>query len=216
MSGSLRPLEGVSLAARSLLYVQAIVSLAAAAVGYLQGHDFDGSGDSPVYSMLALLQLLVFVIGGIVFFVWLHRAVANVHALGARGFSSGPAMAIAWYFVPVANLGMPYVTMRDTWKASTDPRDWEAAASSPAIGWWWFFWLVGNIAGIVVLRLVTGGEFDEVEAVGAPLSTVSDVCTAAASVLLASIIDRITRMQAGAAPIPQADLAPNPARISGN
>lgn len=213
MSGdgtALRSLDGASLAARLLLFLQAIVSLAAAAAGHVLGHDFDGSGDSPVYSALSALQILVFLAGAIAFFVWLHRAVANVHALGARGFHTGPTMAIAWYFIPLANLAMPYATMRDTWKASTDPRDWEAARGSAAIGWWWLFWLVGNIAGIIVLRLVAGGEFDEVEAIGAPLSTVSDVCTAVASVLLALIIGWISAKQA----LPET--VPEPARISSN
>lgn len=210
-----RPPGGVGLAARVLLYVQAAVSMAAAAIGYTQGHDFDGSGDSPVYSMLSLIQLRVFVIGAIVFFVWLYRAVANAHALGARGFSSSPVMAIVWYFIPLGNLFMPYLTMRDTWKASTNPRDWEAADGSPAIGLWWFFWLAGNIAGIVVFRLVMEGEFDEVEAIGAPLSTLSDICTAAASVLLAFVIGRISTMQAGIAPAAGESPAPSPARIGG-
>ncbi len=214
---SYRPLGGISAAAQWLLYGQAALSLAAAATGYLLGHDFDGSGDSPVYSMLSLLQTLVFVIGGIVFFIWLYRAVANVHALGARGFSSAPAMAVVWYFVPIANLGMPYVTMRDTWRASVNPRDWEAASSSSIIGLWWFFWLAGNIAGVIVFRLtMEPSSLEGSEAIAAQLSTVSDVGTAVASVLLAAIIGRIARMQAGIAPAHHSMPSPNPARISSN
>ena len=154
------------------------------------------------------MQAVAFLVGGIVILTWLYRAVANVHALGARGFSTSPAMAVAWYFIPLANLAMPYATMRDVWKASVDPRDWEAASSPVTLIFWWLFWLIGNIAGIAAFRIAL--ESDSAETFAGPLTTLSDLCTAAASVFLAAILGSIARMQALPGPERPA------ARIGGN
>ena len=62
---------------------------------------------------------------------WLYLANANAFALGAEDMMVSPGLAVAWFFIPFANLFMPYLTMRDTWKASAKPRDWQAARRPP-------------------------------------------------------------------------------------
>src|SRR5206468_7874885 len=59
-------------------------------------------------STISLAVLLAFLATAIAFLAWLSRAIDNVPALGAGRPSASPRWAIAWWFIPFANLGMPY------------------------------------------------------------------------------------------------------------
>ena len=44
----------------------------------------------------------------ILFLIWFYRANANVRAMGADGLMGSPGLAVAWFFIPIAFLFMPY------------------------------------------------------------------------------------------------------------
>ena len=55
-----------------------------------------------------------------------------------------PAWAVAWFFIPVANLFMPYRAMREIYRASEPTRfgrDWGDAEVPPMLPLWWGTWV---------------------------------------------------------------------------
>ena len=140
--------------ARALLVVQAVVAATSAASALAYGPGFADENGSALYLLVALVQLLVYIVTAVVVLRWIYLANRNVHALGAQSVG-GPAMAVAWYFIPIAYLFMPFQSMREIWKASRQPRDWEVVAAPATIGWWWLFWIAGGIAAIAGFRLAT-------------------------------------------------------------
>ncbi len=81
--------------------------------------------------------------------MWSHRANRAARYLGTPGMTYTPGWAAGWYFVPFANLVMPFLVVTELWKASTlDIRsigDLRTAQSSTFIGLWWGFWITGNL-----------------------------------------------------------------------
>ena len=65
-----------------------------------------------------------------------------VHALGSPGLRFTPGWAVGWYFVPIANLWKPYQAMKEIWRASKNPGNWQAETTSGFLGWWWFWWII--------------------------------------------------------------------------
>ena len=190
--GPARDIVGLGAWAVRWLGAQAILSAAAVAVALGYG---TGYLDSPGYGLVALLQLAVFVVAGFVVLRWIWFATANAHAFGAESLRFGPWLAVGAYFIPIANLIMPLQSMRDTWKASVEPRDWEIVEVPAILGWWWFFWLAGNIAGVAAFRLSDSEDLPDLDQAAAMLSIVSDGLTVAASVLLAVIVRRMSALQ---------------------
>jgi hypothetical protein len=76
-------------------------------------------------SPLELAQAIDLCVAVPLFAVWVHRMQANTFALGIVGLRYTPAWAVGWYFVPVANLWMPYRVMLGIWCANRNPADWQ-------------------------------------------------------------------------------------------
>jgi hypothetical protein len=74
--------------------------------------------------------------------MWTHRCYRNLPALGSRGHLSPAWAAVSW-FIPVANLVLPWVVLRDLWAAPgpASRRRW-------ALGAWWTAWLLAGAAWI--------------------------------------------------------------------
>ena len=89
-------------------------ALAAGAALAMGPENFWGNGVGLFQLVRGLVQLAT----AIVFFIWLYRANANVRALGADDMMGSPGLGVGWFFIPLANLFMPYMTVRDIWRAS--------------------------------------------------------------------------------------------------
>lgn len=110
----------------------------------------DGPLDSAhlVLALAALIYILSVVITAILGLVWTFRVAWNARHLGAKGFDSSPAMSVGWYFVPVANIVMPYRALRQVYSASLDPSDWKDDTRPIVATWWWLILLSGVISKI--------------------------------------------------------------------
>jgi hypothetical protein len=148
--------------------------------------------------LLDTLQLLLFVAGVLAAARWLYVAGGNVRAMGATDMMGSPAWSVGWYFVPLANLVMPFVAMRELWRASAHPRDWQAAPAPAFLLLWWVCWLASNIAGTVAFRLEWEG-YAGMDAV-ATAQMISDALFVPAALLFAHIVARIQAMQDGQGP----------------
>lgn len=182
----------VSRACQVMLAVQAVVAALNAGNTFARGF----LSDDAMTSLLGLIQFGWFAVAGICVLLWTYRAKANTRIDGARDLSFSPAMAVGSYFIPLLNLVVPLQAMRELYKASVDPRDWEAVHVPALFGWWWAFWIAGNIAGVAVFRLATMEDGTVPADVITNLAIASDVGTVAASLLLLRAIALTTRHQA--------------------
>lgn len=186
--------DGAQLAelARWGLYADAFVCAVAVALSLAMG------GEALLVSdwagAFALLQIATSLGSLALLLVWFYRANANVRAMGADGLMGSPGLSVAWFFIPVAFLFMPYVVIRDTWKASASPRDWQAGEASPLLGFWWACFLTASLAGTLSFRIWLEGDYDMAGAVPV-LDLISNAAAIPAALLGAEMIRRIQRLQ---------------------
>ena len=109
-------------------------------------------------------------IAAIPWLLWQFRAHANLRALGVSGLKYSPGWAVGWWFVPFANIVVPFLVMRELWKAS-DPDasslDWIGRRATALLGLWW----AGRLATQLFLQI--GFVIDD------NLNTLSDLRTEA-------------------------------------
>jgi hypothetical protein len=106
---------------------------------------------------------------------------------------------VGWFFVPLMNLAMPFVAIREMWKASANPRDWQAESAPLTIPLWWGFWLAAGVTGSIAFRMdIEFGK--EVGSAAEAFYFASDLFSIPALLLLAHIIAGIQAMQARRAP----------------
>ena len=125
---------------------------------------------------------------------WLYLANANARALGATDLMGWPGLAVGWFFIPLANLFMPYMTLRDMWRASANPRDWQAASAPAVILIWWVCWLAAGIAATIAFRLQIEFPYEAGEAMEI-FYFISNCVSIPAALLFAWLIGRIQAMQ---------------------
>jgi hypothetical protein len=134
----------------------------------------------------------------ILFLTWFYRANANVRAMGADGLTGSPGLSVAWFFIPVAFLFMPFVVVRDTWKASAAPRDWQGQPTEPLIGFWWAAMLATHLTATLSFRLWLTDDYDVLGAIGV-LDLISNATAIAANLLGIAVMQRIQTLQASPA-----------------
>ncbi len=113
--------------------------------------DPESTGIEPGFLAVTLLTLLyaALLIPGLLFCVvlvcrFVYRATRNLERANARGLKISAGWAVGWYFIPFANLAMPFQSMKEIWISSHDPE--HASAHEPStLGWWWGGWVVGNV-----------------------------------------------------------------------
>lgn len=197
---------------RSFLFAQAIFAAVAALSGWwtwqLLGRAVAGelvdtvaaTADDARTLQVALLQMLLYITGGIATLVWIYRANRNAHLIGTLEMEVTPGWAVGWYFVPFLNLFMPLRAMREIWAASTS-----AVRSAPAprialISTWWAAWIGTNVTGLIAIRIASGAKSPEMLRVSAGFDIASNLIMIVACLLLAAIVARIQDIQNRAAP----------------
>jgi hypothetical protein len=108
--------------------------------------------------MIGVLYLATFIVTGIVFLKWIYRANSNCHGFGARNMKFTPGWSVGYYFIPFVNLYRPYQAMKEIWKVSKNPADWQNEPGSPLLGWWWALWIISNILGQMSFRMSLGAN----------------------------------------------------------
>ncbi len=90
-------------------------------------------------------QFAAFVAVAIAFGVWLFEAGRNLRALGVNDSTQTEEWRVLWYFIPVLNLYMPFIGMRDLWSGcvkSSRARAGERGRTPWLIPAWWALWVV--------------------------------------------------------------------------
>lgn len=119
--------------------------------------DPDGTQTQKIYWGIFGLTATAYIINAI----WIYRAAANAQAVDPIPQAIKPGWSVGWYFIPIANLWMPFRAMRETW------------ASSVGTGWpmgsplllkiWWATWvtslIISNIANRAIERSTTYEDY---------------------------------------------------------
>ena len=103
--------------------------------------------------IIGLVYLATFIVTGIAFLKWIYRANSNCHGFGAKGMKFSPGWSIGYYFIPILNLYRPYQAMKEIWKVSKNPGNWQEEIGSPLLGWWFALWLISGFLGQLSFRM---------------------------------------------------------------
>ena len=106
------------------------------------------------FVLAMIVPLLLLSIGtGIVWLMWTYRVYDNLRRVGSRQTAMTPGWAVGWWFVPIANLWMPYKIMREISARSEISNDYELLNGSPiGIVEWWALFVISNFVGRLSAR----------------------------------------------------------------
>lgn len=111
-----------------------------------------GPDEFGVVDLLGLIQFLTVLICIGVVGRWIYRASVNAHTIsGAMAIS--PGWAVGWYFVPFANLVMPFRAMKEVWLVSHRSGAQYDERTPALLGWWWGLWLANNVISNLYFQL---------------------------------------------------------------
>lgn len=97
--------------------------------------------------VLSRLNILALIVTGVAFLIWWHHSVANVRASGQQ-LSVTPGWAVGMWFVPLANLWLPFGVMKELAATHLSP------GRERQVSLWWAAWVIGNIVSNVATRSV--------------------------------------------------------------
>jgi hypothetical protein len=124
------------------------------------------ANDAPVYpayepdqttmlmGLVTLANNAVFLGSVIPVLLWVFTAHANLRAAGMRGLNHSPGWATFSFFVPVANLFVPFVAMRELANRSAGEPEEFAGSSVDDVSSWWSCWVVSAIVMTIVVLTV--------------------------------------------------------------
>lgn len=196
---------------KGFLYLLIIASLASIFVGILEYQlllDFkNGTYETQAQAMAAAnasdartlivysFWLAVFIVSAILLLIWIYRANRNARQLGAEGMHYTPGWSVGWYFVPIVNLWKPYMAMREIWKASANPGNWQESPGSWLLGTWWFLWISAGVAGNVASRYLMGADTIDQYITSNILYQISDVLNILLCIVVVFIVGKIYDFQ---------------------
>jgi hypothetical protein len=115
--------------------------------------------------VIGILEVLSFVIVGILSLTWIYRSAHNAH-VHARHMDYTSGSAVWWYFIPIASLWKPYGAMKEIFAESEKQAGVTSGSYSALLGVWWAAWLATTIASNALLRMsLRADDIDELRAV---------------------------------------------------
>jgi uncharacterized protein DUF4328 len=160
-------------------------------------------GDNPIGAAILLLTFLPGVLSIIIslatvvlFLMWLYRAYGNLRAFDpSRLINYSPIFAVGSFFIPFANLVVPYRAVEEVWQKSVPPH--EPPLSKPGTpAWfplWWLFWLLSSFVNNISMRT----SFDEnvAHTTATTISIVASALSIVAAVFAYRVVDAIDKRQ---------------------
>ena len=108
-----------------------------------------------VYDVLAEKNYFRVIIIGIFYIIFTWASVVLIgrwffvsakinHLSGTKELKVSPGWSVGWYFIPFANLVMPYCSLKETFKASFNSEDWQNTKVPYDFPIWWATFLIRN------------------------------------------------------------------------
>lgn len=145
--------------------------------------------------LLAIFMGICVIVATILGLCWIYRASANLWARKLPDVSYSPAGAIGFYFVPLLNLFVPYLAMRDIWRSSLKNAEPPQDAGTSILGIWWLLFICSLLANRA--KDVLAGRAETIDQL-MPLNIVSQLELILGLLLIACfwhIINRVTAAQ---------------------
>ena len=92
--------------------------------------------------IIKLIVGLVFFITAIIFLIWIYKTSWICNRIASPKMKYSPGWAVGWFFIPIANIWMPFLVMREIWKVAKNPINWQKEKSSSLVGLWWWLWIL--------------------------------------------------------------------------
>lgn len=160
-------------------------------------------GDNPIGAaitllifLVALLEILIYLVTVVFFCVWLYRASDNLRAFNPWSRPDySPGWAVGSFFIPFVNLVVPYRAVREVWQKSGTPDDLQLAEPGPPARFpvWWLFWLLASFAARISMRVSFNESVDERTAT--MISIGAGALAIVAAVLAYLVVDAIDKRQ---------------------
>ncbi|PKH46621.1 hypothetical protein KKB3_00400 [Dehalococcoides mccartyi] len=169
-------IHGLSLAVLVTFGLLLIITIGSIISDYMQvefiNHAMTGSSISEAdavandnrQAIFGMLSFIAIIVVDVLFLIWIHRAHKNLAPLGATELQYSPGWAVGGFFIPVANIFIPYQVTREIWKASAPDypnykeSNWKNVRLSSVLGWWWALYLINNFVSWVMIR--SSGNLD--------------------------------------------------------
>lgn len=145
--------------------------------------------------LVGVLYLVAVVVTGIAFLKWIYQANSNCHGFGTQGMKFTPGWSIGWYFIPIAGLWKPYQAMKEIWKVSTNPINWQKEDGSSLLGWWWALCLISGFLGQASFRLSMRANTISSLQTSTTVSIISDIIDIPLYIVAVSLISTIFNKQ---------------------
>lgn len=150
-------------------------------------------GFIPIMGLFSVLIFVVFVFAVICYCVWLGHCVSNCRLNDKPLKDSG--MMVAGYFIPVANLWIPFRCMKKLWRATmgeakTDDDEESESKNGKKIAlidFWWAAWMAALLVFVINMFSFWDG--------GGLLIVVASALNLVAAIFIFKIIGLITRKQ---------------------
>ncbi|WP_328792092.1 MULTISPECIES: DUF4328 domain-containing protein [unclassified Streptomyces] len=144
-----------------------------------------------------MFQGQVAIVTGIVFIIWFHRVRTNAEAFAPGADKLPRGWAIGAWFIPLANLVLPYRIAVTTWMSSTPfgadgQRPWFRLT---LVNLWWGTFVLSKVLGWYGGRSYASAETTEAVRNAATTMLAGDVLDIVAAVLALLFVRRLTAMQ---------------------
>lgn len=104
--------------------------------------------------LASILGNTMFMLAAIPLLLWVYTAHANLRAVGVTGLRHSPAWATFSFLVPIANLFVPFVAMRELANRSAGEPAEFAESTVDDVTSWWSCLIVGSVMGAMVAATV--------------------------------------------------------------
>ncbi|HSE15626.1 MAG TPA: DUF4328 domain-containing protein [Pyrinomonadaceae bacterium] len=160
------------------------------------GENLMGAALMLVTLLLMVLELIIYVTTVVFFCMWLHRVYKNLRAFNSWArLEHSPGWAVGSFFVPFANLVIPYRAVKEVWVKSGPPG--EAYLSEPdtpaRFPVWWTFWLAAAFSGNISMRVSLNENIPQETAT--LVSIIAGLLSLVAAVFAYLVVDAIDKRQ---------------------
>ena len=183
---------GAARAATIALYAYMILDPVLAVLQFQYPLSDSALGEAGPADYAAIPWLLAFFACLILVGRWIYRTNANAHVFSS-GMEISPGWAVGWFFVPFANLVMPYQGVKETWRESHEAAGCLDEMDSSLLGWWWGLWIATNFLGN--LGLMFGNGTAEALEGAVYVNLLASALNVALCLVLIRLIDRLSRVQ---------------------
>ncbi len=96
------------------------------------------------WQVYGIAYFVVFAVSAVLFLMWHYRVHHQLHAVHGSGVKFTPGWVIAGWVIPFANLVLPYLVMRSSWRASFPSMNRSDGHLPGYLILWWLGYLIGE------------------------------------------------------------------------